>query len=96
MPASDLQEPFLRELALTFQATRDRILTRLQAVQPGSDAHAVMEEELRGLFHGVLVIFDGGTALADQGLIRIVDESGVPFVRYLHEIGFGYWYGTTG
>ena len=95
MPTSDLQDPFLRELALTFQATRDRMLARLQEAGSGSAPRAVVDDELRGLFHGLLVIFDGGTALADQGLIRIVDESGVPFVRYLHEIGFGYWDGTT-
>jgi hypothetical protein len=38
-------------------------------------------------FLGVLVMFDGGTALADLGLVSIVDEDGVAFQRFLHEIG---------
>ncbi len=52
---------------------------------------AVVEDELRGLYHGLLVIFDGGTALADEGLVSVVDEDGVVFDRHLHEICFGYW-----
>jgi hypothetical protein len=95
MPPSDLQEPFLRELAHTFQATRDRILVRLRESEAGTDPQAVVGAELRGLFHGLLVMFDGGSALADRGLMQIVDEEGVPFVRYLHEIGFGYWDTTS-
>ncbi len=41
-----------------------------------------------GLYHGSLVVFDGGSSLADHGLIKIVDDAGMPFVRHLHEIGF--------
>jgi hypothetical protein len=52
---------------------------------------AVIRDALQGLFHGILVIFDGGTRLADQGLVRIIDEDGVAFDRFLHEIGFRYW-----
>lgn len=89
MTASRLQEPFLRELAAAFQATRDRIVRRLAATP--AHAEAAIEDELRGLYHGVLVLFDGGTALANEGLVRIVDEDGVPFARYLHEMGFDYW-----
>ena len=51
----------------------------------------IIRDELRGLYHGILVMFDGGTVLSDLGLIRIVDEAGRPFDRNLHEIGFRHW-----
>ncbi len=93
MNKSPLQESFLRELAENFVATQRRITSRL-AKSPGLDAaerDKIIRDELRGLYHGVLVIFDGGTALADQGLIQIVDEDGLTFDRFLHEVGFSYW-----
>jgi hypothetical protein len=46
---------------------------------------------MRGMYHGILVMFDGGTSLADEGLVSIVDEDGMPFQRWLHEICFSYW-----
>lgn len=93
MSVSRLQEPFLRELAASFIATQRRIVRRLADIDPDDTAarDAVLLEEMRGLYHGVLVMFDGGTSLADQGLISIVDEDGVAFQRSLHEIGFGFW-----
>jgi molecular chaperone GrpE (heat shock protein) len=94
MSRSELQEPFLREYAATFLATRDRLVRRL-ADAPASDAPAIIEEELRGLYHGLLVIFDGGSALADNGLVSIADEESKPFDRYLHEICFQYWPSRT-
>ena len=90
MARSRLQEPFMREVVATFQATQVRIASRL-AEAPGTEATAIVEDELRGLYHGLLVIFDGGTALADEGLVSVVDEDGVPFDRYLHEICLGFW-----
>ena len=48
---------------------------------------------MRGLYHGLFVIFDGGTVLADEGLVWIVDKDGEPFDRLLHEICFRYWPG---
>ena len=90
MARSRLQEPFMREVVATFQATQVRIARRL-AEAPGTEAAAIVEDELRGLYHGLLVIFDGGTALADEGLVSVVDEDGVPFDRYLHEICYGFW-----
>ena len=83
----------MRELAETFVATQRRITRRLSHLPDTNAAarDAIIRDELRGLYHGVLVIFDGGTALADQGLIRIVDEDGLAFDRFLHEIGFDYW-----
>jgi hypothetical protein len=50
------------EVADTFRATLQRIVGRLDAT-PG-ETTAVVEDEFRGLYHGMLVIFDGGTALA--------------------------------
>ena len=92
MTKSDLQGPFLREFAANFQATRDRILSRLAGCGASPEKAAeVVDDELRGLYHGVLVIFDGGMALADQGQVCIVDESGDAFDRFLHEICFEYW-----
>lgn len=93
MSVSRLQEAFLRELAETFFATRRRITSRLEGLDSKEtlSRDAVILEELRGLYHGVLVMFDGGTALADEGLVQIVDEDGVAFDRFLHEIGFSFW-----
>jgi hypothetical protein len=93
MSISRLQEPFLRELADSFIATHRRIVRRLADIDPADTAarDAVLLDEMRGLYHGVLVMFDGGTSLADQGLISIVDEDGIAFQRWLHEICFGYW-----
>ena len=50
-----------------------------------------MNGYLRGLYHGLFVIFDGGTALANEGLVSIVDEDGVAFERFLHETCFEFW-----
>ena len=90
MPRSRLQEPFLRELVANFRATQARIVRRL-AEDSSDEASPVIKDELRGLYHGLLVIFDGGTPLAEEGLIRIVDEDGVAFDRHLHEVCFDYW-----
>ena len=43
------------------------------------------------MLHGILVTFDGGSALAEKGLIRIVDENDDAFDRHLHELCFEYW-----
>jgi hypothetical protein len=93
MSVSRLQEPFLRELAENFIATQRRVSRRLADVDPADIAarDAVLLDEMRGLYHGVLVMFDGGTSLANRGLISIVDEDGVAFQRRLHEICFEHW-----
>jgi hypothetical protein len=80
----------MREVAASFAATQARIARRLAGGPPG-EAAAVVEDELRGLYHGLFVIFDGGTALADLGLLRIRDDEGAEFDRFLHEICFRYW-----
>lgn len=90
MSRSSLQEPFLREIAANFAATQARIARRLADVSP-AEAVAIVDDELRGLYHGLFVIFDGGTALAEEGLVRIRDDEGLEFDRFLHEICFRYW-----
>jgi hypothetical protein len=80
----------MREVAANFVATQARIARRLAGASL-AEAAAVVEDELRGLYHGLFVIFDGGTALADEGLVRIRDDDGVEFDRFLHESCFSYW-----
>ena len=94
MGRSRLQEPFIRELVENFRATQARIVRRIE-VSPG-EAASIVEEELRGLYHGIFVIFDGGSALANEGLVSIVDEDGEPFDRFLHEICFAHWPASSG
>ena len=93
MSKSDLQDAFLQEFAACFRATSSRILNRLDECDESNHdtAAQIVRDELSGLYHGVLVMFDGGTALADQGLTQIVDESGNAFDRYLHELCFEFW-----
>lgn len=90
MSRSRLQEPFMRDIAANFLATKSRIIRRL-AEAPAEEAVGIIEDEMRGLYHGLFVVFDGGTALANEGLVRIVDEDGEPFDRFLHEICFRFW-----
>jgi hypothetical protein len=90
MSSSRLQEPFLREIAAMFAVTKDRILRRLSDSHT-SNAECIIEDELRGLYHGLFVIFDGGSALADHGLVGVVDDEGQAFDRFLHEVCFQYW-----
>lgn len=89
MSQSRLQEPFMREIASTFRATRARIARRI--TESPSEAAVIIEDEMRGLYHGLFVVFDGGTTLANEGLVRILDEDDEPFDRFLHEICFRYW-----
>ena len=78
------------EVAANSAATQARIARRLARVPP-AQAAAVVEDELRGLYHGLFVIFDGGTALADEGLVRIRDDEGgnstASCTRYASAIG---------
>ena len=83
----------MKELVLTFEATANRITRRLREEGGNSEAAnaEIIHDELRGACHGVLVMFDGGSGLADKGLIHIVDENGVAFDRHLNELCFQYW-----
>jgi hypothetical protein len=93
MSRSRLQKPFLREVAAIFLATKARLARRLTSV-PSGEGDAIIEEELKGLYHGLFVILDGGSGLANQGLVRLVDEDGM-IDRFLHEICFEYWPGAV-
>jgi hypothetical protein len=64
---------------------------RRLAADQSADASAIIEDELRGLYHGLFVILDGGSALADEGLVSVIDEDGVKFDRSLHETCFSFW-----
>ena len=90
MSQSRLQAPFLKDMAAAFKATTTRINKRL-ADSPASLHASIVEDELRGLYHGVFVVLDGGSALADEGLVQLVDDEGVSFDRFLHELCFDYW-----
>ncbi|WP_145110700.1 hypothetical protein [Botrimarina mediterranea] len=88
--SSRLQEPFLRDVVASFRATSQRLVAKVEAAKD-QDCKSIIDQELAGLFHGLLVILDGGSALADEGLIAIVDEDGVSFDRGLHETYLFYW-----
>lgn len=45
-----------------------------------------VRELLSGVIHSTLVTFDGGTALADRWQLRIQDDRGREFDRFLHEL----------
>jgi len=85
-----MQEPFVREIAALFQSTQARIARRM-AEASSTDALAIVEDELRGLYHGLFVVLDGGSALADVGLVSLVDEDGRALERSLHETCFEFW-----
>jgi hypothetical protein len=92
MQDSYLQEEFLRVFADSHRATAQRIVSKLMAagIPSGEETRVreIVQDELRGLYHGSLVVFDGGSSLADHGLINIVDDKGMAFSSRLHEIGF--------
>jgi hypothetical protein len=95
MKASPLQEPFLRVFAFGHKATAQRMTRRIAELGIDPDTVKMIDEilndEMRGLYHGSLVVFDGGSCLADDGLIHIVDEDGITFDLYLHEICLPYY-----
>jgi hypothetical protein len=95
MSESYLQDGFLRVFAEGHKRTETRINARLKAIgipiEFRDQAAAIVSEELRGLYHGSLVVFDGGSCLADVGMIEIVDDTGTPFAHNLHEIGFRHY-----
>jgi hypothetical protein len=39
----------------------------------------------------LFVILDGGSSLADHGLVRVIDDEGQTFDRFLHEICLQFW-----
>jgi hypothetical protein len=91
MPHSYLQDEFLRVFADGHRATAGRIVSRLEALGIPSAFHEQIREivhnEVRGLYHGSLVVFDGGSSLANHGMVKIVDDEGTAFATHVHEIG---------
>jgi hypothetical protein len=71
-----LIEEYFRELSAELTDDQKRMLDK------------IFWDELRGVLHGFLVTVDGGTALADRGLIYVLDEDGIEFDRHLHELAF--------
>lgn len=95
MTESNLQDEFLRVFADGHIATANRILARLAELGVSTtllnNINEIVHDEIRGLYHGSLVVFDGGSSLADHGMIQIVDDKGIPLVGHLHELGFRHY-----
>lgn len=95
MPESYLQKEFLEVFADGHRATVERIASRISALDIPPELLArvreIIQDEMRGLYHGNLVVFDGGSSLADHGLIKIIDDEGTTFSTHLHEICFQYY-----
>ena len=51
------------------------------------DFKIAVGEVLSGAIHSILVTLDGGSQLAETTLLRVVDDDGHEFAKYLHE----YW-----
>jgi hypothetical protein len=92
---SNLQNEFLRVFADGHRATAKRIVSKLTELDLAPELRKrvteIVENEVRGLYHGNLVVLDGGSSLADVGLLKITDDEGAPFATNLHEIGFRYY-----
>jgi hypothetical protein len=88
--ASALQTQFLNEVIDGIVAAYKRLDHILKDIPIGLADKEKMKEKLRdelsGVAFGICVILDGGSGLADNGLIRIIDEEGNTFDRNLHEI----------
>jgi hypothetical protein len=95
MSESYLQGEFLQVFAEGHRATAERIVSKLESldISPGlqQQVSKIVHDEIRGLYHGNLVVFDGGSNLANHGMIKIIDDNGAPFVTYLHEIGLRHY-----
>lgn len=92
MSKSEIQEEFLNELADNIRASRCRIKKATAKwglnSQVSSHLEELIWEELQTVAHSFLVSIDGGTSLAEKGLISIFDEHGNEFDNYLHELFF--------
>ena len=92
MAESYLQNEFLRVFAEGHRATASRVVSKLMALglplEVRERVSEIVRDEVRGLYHGKLVVLDGGSSLADIGLIKVVDDRGVAFAGNLNEIGF--------
>lgn len=92
MDKSPLQEIFLKEIVDGMRASRQRIINTLNELKLDAEQIQKLDEEIwseiKGLSHGILVSIDGGSAMADDGLVSLIDEEGMAFDRYLHELLF--------
>lgn len=52
---------------------------------PRECVEQVFSEVIRGVLHSVLTSIDGGTALAEKGLMKLVNEGGESLGECLHE-----------
>lgn len=50
------------------------------------DLRLVLAEAMQGLLHSALTTLDGGTASAEIGRVRLVDDSGEELAEGLHEL----------
>src|SRR5438128_733563 len=99
MPDSYLQDEFLRVFADVHRNTARHIVSRLSSLgippELYEQVRTIVHDAVRGLYHGSLVVLDGGSSLANHGMIKIVDDEGTQFVTYLHEIGFRHYDGSA-
>ena len=89
---SRLQQPFLRLLCQDFHRVALDI-TELVKINSPQQVEEKVTDLMKGLLHSTCCIFDGGSPLADLGLIDIIDEDGVPFDKHLLEICMCFWPG---
>ncbi len=95
MNKSYIQDSFIDVFAEGHTATVKRINHKIDSLDLSDDVKSQISElitdEIKGLFHGSLVVFDNGSNLADEGMIRIIDEDGIPFQSNLHECAMDFY-----
>ncbi len=95
MDKSYIQDDFLQVFADGHVATAKRINHKINSLEIPDEAKAEIKgliiDEIQGLFHGSLVVLDNGSNLADEGMIRIIDEDGVAFQPNLHETAMDFY-----
>lgn len=64
----------------------ERVRTALVGAPLEPDVKKVLAEFSYGLLHSLLVAFDGGSQLADECQISLVDADGKELCKYLHEL----------
>ena len=76
------------DLVWTKKAKALQELRGILAVSPRADnlIRDLLREVLMGFAHSLLVGFDGGSKLADEVRLTIVDDRNAPLCRYQHEL----------
>ena len=87
---SQLQHEFLLELLNLVRSSRKRIVLGLRnlGVENQEAIDQLVWDELKTIVHSFLVTLDGGTELAEKGLITITGDDGIEFDSFLHELVF--------